>query len=318
MPAPSPNTPNAQPNGFWKREAPTLRDIAPTMTMAQLVQRYNTTRRRMLQTLNRFNIEFADKHKGTLNKQQVQELAQLAPTHTAHQLREHFGVPLARIYGYLSRHKIKAKPCNSGPLWFGRRAELLRIAPGMTIEDLQAHYAAQGHQHTIGAIRQALASMGIKWKRSRVQPELLGRKPELAQLATRMTCKQMAARLGYSRNYMWKMLKQMGITALPGMSGPASKRATPGKTSTPAKPTPKAAKPVPAPRLTQPAKLMSAAIPSNASIASRKPAQIIWPEHVKVQHIRLPKPPANAPICSGTMRAPYVPSQDWYRSPRAI
>lgn len=62
--------------------------------------------------------------------------------------------------------------------------------------------------------------------------------------------------------------------------------------------------------MTKPAaKPAIAAIPPRTSIASKTPAQIIWPAHVKVQRIALATPPANAPICASTMRGSYRTGQ---------
>lgn len=293
-----------RPHSFWKQEASTLRHIAPSMTLQQLVARYNTTPVRMRQTLNQLGIEFAGKHKGALTQAQGQELAKLAPKHTPRQLSEHFGVHLDRIHAYLARHKIKAKRAAAHALWNSRRPELEKIAPSMTLKALQAHYQQQGHTHTIGAIRQALTLLGIEWQRTRVQSELYSRKTELASMASRFTCQEMAAQLDYSPKYLWKVLDKMGITPLQGKSGPAPKVRTP-------KPLTKAPKPSHLNAGTH------AAIPSRASIASKTPAQIIWPEHVQIQRIPLATPPAHAPICASTAGGTYTPSKDWYRSPRA-
>lgn len=256
-------TPPARPHGFWQQEAATLQRIAPSMTMQQLMDRYNTTRIRMRQTLKALGIEFAGKRKGSLSKAQQQEMAKLAATHTTRQLSEHFGVHLERIHAYLARHKIKAKRVAAHAMWNSRRSELEKIAPSMTLKALHAHYQQQGHTHTIGAIRQALTQLGIDWQRTRVQSELYQRKAELAIMASHHTCQEMAAQLGYSPKYLWKMLDKMGISALHGKSGPAPKARAP--------------KPSPAksPKLAKPAARMDSATPSRASIASKKPAQII-------------------------------------------
>lgn len=64
------------------------------------------------------------------------------------------------------------------------------------------------------------------------------------------------------------------------------------------------------PKLTAPAPLMQACEP-RATIASKgkAPPEIIWPAHVKVQHITPQPLPANAPIQASTMRTPYQSGQ---------
>ena len=62
----------------------------------------------------------------------------------------------------------------------------------------------------------------------------------------------------------------------------------------------------PAPRNPKP---LLKATPSRTRIASKAPAQIIWPAHVKVQHITLPPPSDNTRICTGSVRGHYRTGQ---------
>ena len=62
----------------------------------------------------------------------------------------------------------------------------------------------------------------------------------------------------------------------------------------------------PAPRNPKP---LLKATPSRTRIASKAPAQIIWPAHVKVQHITLPPPSDSTRICTGSVRGHYRTGQ---------
>src|SRR5690606_12117889 len=149
---------------------------------------------------------------------------------------------------------IKAMRGKAEALWHTRRKELERIAPTMTLSALQAHYRQQGHEHSIGAIRQALVGLQNKWQRTKQQSELYGRKDELAQLATHMTSTQIAAQLGYSRNYMWKVLHELGITPQPAKAAKAPvSKPTKAPKAPKAPKAAKAAKPTQGPKLVKPA-----------------------------------------------------------------
>ena len=150
------HSPIARPRGFWKREAGTLRRIAPGMTMAQLMAHYGVSRTRMLQELNKLKLDYADKQKDALSRDQIAQLPTLAKTHTPAQIGQHFGIDTELVYQYLSRRKIKAQSGVTGSIWRARRKELEQLAPTMSLKQLQDHYARQGHKHTLGAWRQAL------------------------------------------------------------------------------------------------------------------------------------------------------------------
>ena len=183
------HSPIARPRGFWKREAETLRRIAPTITMEQLMTHYNVSRTRMLQELNKLKLDDADKQKDALNRNQIAQLPTLAKTHTPAQIGQHFGIATELVYQYLSRRQIKAQNGMRASIWKARRKELEQLAPTMSLKQLQDHYARQGHKHTLGAWRQALKLMGIDWLHTKAQSPLYGRQQELQELAKRMTCR---------------------------------------------------------------------------------------------------------------------------------
>ncbi|WP_312569111.1 hypothetical protein [Comamonas sp.] len=185
--------------------------------------------------------------------------------------------------------------------WQQRRELIAEQVKTMTAKDF-----AKAHDCTVGAARNILNKLGL-----RTQPDTWQQHAQaLAADAQTMTYQQIAAKWDRTAKSMHTTLRRLGITAQ------HTKRTCTPKPQLPViKQQTKAARPTPARNNPKP---LLAVTPSRASIASKAPAQIIWPEHVQIQRIPLATPPAHAPICAGTARGTYKPSSDWYRSPRAM
>lgn len=173
--------------------------------------------------------------------------------------------------------------------WQERRELVAEQVKTMTVKKL-----AEVHDCTVRAARSIINKMGL-----RAQPDTWQQHQQaLAADAQTMTCPQIATKWGCTRKAMHTTLKRLGITAQPITSAPRTKQTAPAPLPTKAA---KAATPKPAPHNPKP---LLQATPSRTSIASKAPAQIIWPDHVKVQHITLPPPSGSTRICTGSVRSP--------------
>lgn len=287
------------PKGYWKSQREQLAQLAPSRTLDELLKFYpHTTRKRLRQELNKAGIKCLDSRNHVLiTAAQRQELLQNPLSRTPREWAERFGVPLERMHSYLARHAIKAKRGKPLGLWEQRRAWLSQHAPGQTLQELQKKIASEFQtEHNCGAIRQALLTLGIDFKRAvTVSPHRL-QAERLTAMAQTMTCTQMANELQLSYKYMARLLNELGIKP---QSGLRKSQAVPAKATGPDS----------APRRTaKPTSKALATTPPRTSIVTRKPAQIVWPEHVKVQRVGLPIP-KDTRICTGSMREPYRTGQ---------
>lgn len=227
----------------------------------------------------------------TLLTQQAQTLsiAEIAQAHgsthkAARLAMSRLGIPRKRINSRSTRQQQ-------------RREALAKLCQTMTVAQI-----AQLEGRNYSRIWQELSRLNLKaqpkahphyWPADKVQ--------EMRTKAQTLTIAQLAQHYSLTNKYMHQLLRRKGIQAQPAQA-PAPKP----RTNAAPKRTPR------------PASSSLSTVPQRTSIASKAPAQIIWPDHVKVQRICTPAPPANAPIRASTMRSTYVPSQDWHRSPRAI
>ncbi len=222
-------------------------------------------------------------------KQNAQLLAQQARTMCNHDIARAHNATSRQVINQLHKLGIPSfiKPAQPEV----RKAHLLEL--------MQTHSVAQIaalEKRTDGALRQEMRKLGLQSPSPR--PRVWdSRKDELALDAQTMTTKQLADKYGCQLSYMHCVLKRLGISAA---------KAPPKPKAAPKPRAKRAVAPKPVPRNPKP---LLKATPSRASIASKAPAQIIWPAHVKVQHITLPPPKDNTRICTGSVRSPYRTGQ---------
>lgn len=181
--------------------------------------------------------------------------------------------------------------------WQQRRELIAEQVKTMTVKTFAA-----AHDCTVLAARNAINKMGL-----RAQPDTWQQHAQaLAVDAQTMTYQQIAAKWGSTRKGMHATLRRLGITAQPATRAHLPQARQPATTRQPQPAKADAPEPRPAPRNPKPLLL---ATPARTSIASKAPAQIIWPAHVKVQHITLPPPSASTRICTGSVRSTYRTGQ---------
>lgn len=198
----------------------------------------------------------------------------------AHGMTEH------DLRNKLSKLGIKAPPKVAAP--DPRIAQLQALAAHHTAAQIAVLLGT-----TVRAVYQQLARRGIK--ALIIRPDVWAqRSKQLEQDAKTHTAAQLAEMYKLDRKYLYRILHRFDITPLP---------------SAPSRPARYGTKPASPMRTAKPSSKALAPVPSRSSIATRAPAQIIMPAHVKVQHIPLPTAPDGYRICNGSMREAYNPSR---------
>lgn len=187
-------------------------------------------------------------------------------------------------------HKLGIKSHAADNATAARKAHLQVLAAKLTATQL-----ADREGKTVSAIRQELTRLGLKAVQVK-RNVWADRRPQLEEYAKTHTAQQLADKYRCDVAHMYRLLNRFDITAQPAKPGPARRTPQP---SSPRNPRPSGA----------PAKAGMGTTPTRTSIASTRPAQIVWPPHVQVQRIPLPDLPRDHRICNGSSRAPYQPGQ---------